>query len=134
MINPKMKILIVDDYASMRELMSAALKGAGFENLLEAEDGETAWRALCNIKPGFELVVCDWNMPKLSGLELLKKVRADQRFKELPFILCTTEREKDKVLEAIKFGVNNYVVKPFTNEAIMQKIVQTFEKLAKKAA
>ena len=115
----------------MREMMIDALKMLGYTQILQAEDGDVAWRALSNIKPPVDLVIADWNMPKSTGYELLQKIRSDPRFKDLPFIMSTTENEKDKVLDAIKAGVTNYIVKPFTAETIRVKLEATAKKLAK---
>ena len=131
MFNIRTRILVVDDFKSMREMMIDALKMLGYTQILQAEDGDVAWRALSNIKPPVDLVIADWNMPKSTGYELLQKIRSDPRFKDLPFIMSTTENEKDKVLDAIKAGVTNYIVKPFTAETIRVKLEATAKKLAK---
>src|SRR3989338_5287346 len=114
LITPRTRILVVDDFASMREMMIKALNSLGMNDVLQAEDGEIALRALTNIEPPIELVISDWNMPNLNGIELLKKVRAHHRLRHLPFILVTTEGEKENVIEAVQAGVTNYIVKPFT--------------------
>jgi len=123
----KMKILVVDDFATMRRILKNILKQIGFENIEEAEDGEQAYTKL---KSGsFKFVVSDWNMPNLDGLGLLKKVRSDPDLKNLPVLMVTAEAEKEKVLEAIKAGVSNYVVKPFTAEVLKEKMDKILAKM-----
>lgn len=114
------KILIVDDFATMRRIMKNILKQIGFTNIHEADDGTTALEELK--KNNFDLIISDWNMPKMTGLELLKTVRADQAYKEVPFLMVTAEAQKQNVIEAVQAGVSNYVVKPFTAEAISEKL------------
>lgn len=125
----KIKILVVDDFSTMRRIVKNILKQLGYENIEEAEDGAQAFNKLKNGNFGF--VVSDWNMPNMDGLELLKKVRSDPDLKTLPFLMVTAEAEKDKVIEAIKAGVSNYIVKPFTAEILKEKIDKIFEKLGK---
>ncbi len=130
MFDYKMKILVVDDFSTMRRIVKNLLKQIGFENVEEAEDGAQAYSKLKT--GGFGLVVSDWNMPNMDGLELLKKIRSDSELKELPFLMVTAEAEKDKVIGAIQSGVNNYVVKPFTGEVLKEKLDKIFEKLQAK--
>ena len=125
----KIKILCVDDFSTMRRIVKNILKQLGYENLEEAEDGAQAYSKLK--AGGFGFVVTDWNMPNMDGLGLLKKVRSDPELKDLPILMVTAEAEKEKVIEAIKAGVNNYVVKPFTAEVLKEKIDRIFEKLGK---
>ncbi|MGD1075410.1 MAG: chemotaxis response regulator CheY [Thermodesulfovibrionales bacterium] len=125
----KMKILVIDDFSTMRRIVKNILKQLGFENIEEAEDGAQAYSKLQ--KGGFGFVVSDWNMPNMDGIELLKKVRSDPALKETPFLMVTAEAEKEKVVEAIKSGVNNYIVKPFTAEVLKEKMDKIFEKLGK---
>lgn len=126
MFNFKIKVLVVDDFPTMRRIVKNLLKQLGFENIEEAENGEDAFRKL---KSGdFGLVVSDWNMPVMEGIELLKKVRNDPQLKDIPFLMVTAEAEKEKVIEAIKAGVDNYIVKPFTGEVLKEKL----EKIAQK--
>ena len=121
----KMKILIVDDMASMRRIVADALFQIGFRNLIEANHGEGALKILKS--DSIHLVLCDWNMPKMSGIELLKKVRNDEKLKHIPFIMITAEGKKENVLEAVKEGVNNYIVKPFNTQSLKEKIERTLE-------
>jgi len=125
----KEKILIVDDFVTMRRIVKNLLKQLGYENITEAEDGEQAYAKLKG--GGFAFVVSDWNMPNLDGLGLVQKVRSDPELKTLPFLMVTAEAEKEKVIEAIKAGVSNYVVKPFTAEILKEKIEKIFEKIQK---
>ncbi len=126
----KMKILVVDDFSTMRRIVKNVLKQLGFENIEEAEDGV---QALAKLKTGgFGFVVTDWNMPNMDGLEFLKKTREDPSIKDVPILMVTAEAEKDKVLTAIQAGVNNYIVKPFTAEVFKEKMDRIFEKLAAK--
>lgn len=125
----KMKIMVVDDFSTMRRIVKNILKQLGYENIEEAEDGV---QALSKLKTGgFGFMVSDWNMPNMEGIELLKRVRADPALKDLPVLMVTAEAEKEKVVEAIKAGVNNYVVKPFTAEVLKEKMDKIFEKLGK---
>lgn len=126
MFNLKIKVLVVDDFPTMRRIVKNLLKQLGFENIDEAEDGA---QALGKLKTGgYGLVVSDWNMPVMEGIDLLKHVREDETLKSIPFLMVTAEAEKDKVITAIKAGVDNYVVKPFTAEILKEKL----EKIADK--
>lgn len=122
----KMKIMVVDDFATMRRIVKNVLKQLGFENIEEAEDGADALKKLK--AGGFSFMVSDWNMPNMDGLELLKAVRADAQLKSLPILMVTAEAEKEKVVTAIQAGVNNYIVKPFTAETFKEKMDRILEK------
>jgi two-component system, chemotaxis family, chemotaxis protein CheY len=126
----KMKILVVDDFSTMRRIVKNVLKQLGFENIEEAEDGAQALAKMKNSSYGF--VVTDWNMPNMDGLDFFKATRTDPKLKEVPFLMVTAEAEKEKVIAAIQAGVNNYVVKPFTAEVFKEKMDRIFEKLGKK--
>ncbi len=119
-MDTSIKVLIVDDFATMRRILKNILKQLGFRNLVEADDGTTAWEILEN--QTIDLIISDWNMPKMTGLELLKKVRANSRYGKTPFLMVTAEAQKQNVIEAVQAGVSNYVVKPFTAEAISDKL------------
>ncbi len=119
-MDTSIKVLIVDDFATMRRILKNILKQLGFKNLVEADDGTTAWEVLENQE--IDLIISDWNMPKMTGLELLKKVRADSKYARKPFLMVTAEAQKQNVIEAVQAGVSNYVVKPFTAEAISDKL------------
>ena len=119
-MDTSIKILIVDDFATMRRILKNILKQLGFKNLVEADDGTTAWDVLESQE--IDLIISDWNMPKMTGLELLKKVRDSTQYKTAPFLMVTAEAQKQNVIEAVQAGVSNYVVKPFTAEAISDKL------------
>lgn len=122
-----MKILVVDDFSTMRRIVKNLLKQLGFIHIEEAEDGVQAYTKLKD--GGFGFVVSDWNMPNLDGLGLVKKVRSDDELKDLPILMVTAEAEKEKVVAAIQAGVNNYIVKPFTGEVLKEKMDKIFERL-----
>ena len=119
-MDTSIKILVVDDFATMRRIMKNILKQLGFTNIIEADDGTTALEALEGTS--FDLIISDWNMPKMTGLDLLKSIRATGAHKNVPFLMVTAEAQKQNVIEAVQAGVSNYVVKPFTAEAISDKL------------
>lgn len=131
MFKPESHILIVDDMMTMRKLVKKSCSELGFSKFTEAADGALAWAALKEANPKIDVIISDWNMPNLTGLEFLKKVRADAAFKDLPFFLLTAEAEAKQVAEALAAGVSNYIVKPFTADTLRQKLEQTAAKLAK---
>ena len=127
------RILIVDDMGSLRDLLKAYLRRLGYRNISEAVDGRDAYQAMLASKASgspFELVISDWNMPNLNGLELLRLVRAVPEWKALPFILLTTESEKDKVMEAVQNQVSNYMVKPIEEKVLEEKLMRTWQKIS----
>lgn len=117
-------VLVVDDFATMRRIIKGVLKDLGFKNVIEAENGKVALSELKKEEIG--LVIADWNMPEMTGIDLLKALRSDDRFKELPFIMVTAEGQKANVIEAVKAGVTNYIVKPFTPDTLKQKLEAIF--------
>jgi len=123
-IDTSINVLIVDDFATMRRIIKGVLKQLGFSNLIEAEDGEAALKELRKEKIG--LIVSDWNMPNMTGLELLKAVRADSNLKGIPFLMVTAEGQKENVIQAVQAGVSNYIVKPFTPETFNAKLEKIF--------
>lgn len=125
-VDYNMKILIVDDFSTMRRIEKNILKHIGFTNIDEAGDGSEALQKLRAKK--YDFIISDWNMPVMEGIELLRAVRADESLKHLPFLMVTAEAEKASVLLAIKEGVSNYIVKPFTEDVIKAKIEQIFSK------
>lgn len=127
MFDANTKVLIVDDMSTMRKLVKRSVGLLGMTQHEEAADGQIAW-ALLNEKKDFGLIISDWNMPNCTGLEFLKKVRADSQFKNLPFLLLTAEGEAEQVKEAILAGVDSYVLKPFTHEALTVKLEQAYKK------
>jgi len=115
-----MKVLVVDDFATMRFIIRWALKHLGFTNIIEADDGSAALRELKREKVG--LILSDWKMPRMTGLDLLRAVRSDESLKDIPFIMVTAEGQTDNVLEAVKTGVSSYIVKPFAPETLEGQI------------
>ncbi|WP_024790351.1 chemotaxis response regulator CheY [Lebetimonas sp. JH292] len=116
-----MKILVVDDSSTMRRIIQNTLARLGYKDVIQAADGIEAWDALQS-NPDIEVVITDWNMPNMNGLELVKKIRAEERYKSLPIIMVTTEGGKKEVITALKAGVNNYIVKPFTPQVLKEKL------------
>jgi two-component system chemotaxis response regulator CheY len=127
---PDMKILVVDDFPTMRRIVKTLMRQNGYTNFVEAEDGVQAMKIL-NTEQDIEFIVSDWNMPNMTGLELLKTVRSDPKFKHLPFLMVTAEAEKENIIEAVKCGVSNYVVKPFTGVTLQEKITKIYAGLKK---
>ena len=126
-IDKNMRILVVDDFATMRKVIRNLLRQTGYQNVTEAEDGVAALKELRSQKIDF--VSSDWNMPNMTGIELLKAVRADSELSSLPFLMVTAESLKENVVEAVKAGVSNYIVKPFTAEVLSEKIEKIIENL-----
>lgn len=116
-----MKLVVVDDSSTMRRIIKNTLSRLGYNDVLEGEDGVQGWNVL-DTNPDVGMLITDWNMPEMNGLELVKKVRADARFKDLPIIMVTTEGGKAEVITALKAGVNNYIVKPFTPQVLKEKL------------
>lgn len=128
-MDKNMKILIVDDFSTMRRIIKNLLRDLGFNNTQEADDGITALPMLQN--GDFDFLISDWNMPQMKGIDLLKNVRSDDRLKHLPVLLVTAEAKREQIIEAANAGVNGYVVKPFTAEILKEKIERIFERLNK---
>ena len=122
-----MKILIVDDFSTMRRIIKNLLRDLGFTNVKEADDGNTALPMLTS--EHFDFLVTDWNMPGMTGIDLLRAVRADERLKHLPVLMVTAEAKREQIIEAAQAGVNGYVVKPFTAVALKEKIEKIFERV-----
>jgi len=125
--NKNMRILIVDDFSTMRRIIKNLLNDLGYTNTAEAEDGNSALTALS--QGSFEFVVTDWNMPGMTGIELLKAIRADDRFKTLPVLMVTAEAKREQIIEAAQNGVNGYIIKPFTAQTLEEKLGKIFERL-----
>jgi two-component system chemotaxis response regulator CheY len=125
-MDKNIKIMIVDDFATMRKVIRNLLKKSGYENIVEAEDGAVALKELKSQKIDF--VVSDWNMPNMTGIELLVAVRADADLSKTPFLMVTAESLPDNVVQAVKAGVDDYIVKPFTAEVLGEKIGKIVEK------
>jgi two-component system chemotaxis response regulator CheY len=124
-------ILVVDDMAAMRKILRTLLSQLGFKNIDEAEDGKQALEKLKQNPDKYGLIITDWNMPNMTGIELVQAIRSDERLKHLPILMVTAEAKKENVLTAIKAGVNNYIVKPFTAETLKEKIEAIFKSLKK---
>jgi two-component system chemotaxis response regulator CheY len=115
-----MKVLVVDDFATMRKIVKNVLKQINIENIVEAENGKHALSVLKSEK--VDLIISDWMMPEMTGIEFLKVCKEDDEKKKIPFIMVTAEGQKDSVMEAIKSGVDNYIVKPFTPDKLKEAI------------
>jgi two-component system chemotaxis response regulator CheY len=119
-----MKILVVDDMSTMRRIVKNILKQLGYANVEEAENGE---EGLTKLKGGgFGFVVSDWNMPVMTGIDMLRAIRADEAIKKTPVLMVTAEAQQENLVEAVKAGVSNYIVKPFTAETLQEKINKIF--------
>lgn len=119
-VNKDIGILVVDDYLTMRRIVRSTLSQLGFSNIQEAKDGVEALEKINANK--FDLIISDWNMPNMMGIDLLKAVRSNEKLKSVPFIMVTAEAEKENIIEAAKAGVSNYVLKPFTADSLSEKI------------
>lgn len=122
-----MKILVVDDFSTMRRIIRNLLRELGFNNTVEADDGQTALPMLR--KGGFDFVITDWNMPGMNGLELLKSMRADPELATLPVLMVTAERKRGNIVLAAEAGVNGYIVKPFTASTLKEKMERIFARI-----
>ena len=123
--DPNMKILVVDDMVTMRRIVKNILKQLGFANIDEAENGQEALQKLRGDTYGF--VVSDWNMPVMTGIELLRAIRADEKLKAIPVLMVTAEAQQSNLVEAVQAGVSNYIVKPFTAETMQEKLGKIFK-------
>ncbi len=132
MTDTKMKFLVVDDFATMRRIVRGLLKELGFNNVDEAEDGVAA---LAKLKSeSFDFVVSDWNMPNMTGIDLLRAIRADAALSHLPVLMVTAEAKKENIIEAAKAGASGYVVKPFTAATLDEKLNKIFKTMGAKEA
>ncbi len=129
MFSPDTHVLVVDDMLTMRKLVAKTCRELGFTKISDAADGVLAWEAIQAANPPIGLIVSDWNMPNATGLDLLKRIRADSRFGKLPFVMVTAEAEQHQLVEAIKAGVSNYVIKPFTPEILKEKLEAVHKKM-----
>ncbi len=125
-MNKNMRVLVVDDFSTMRKILKNILRQLGFENIVEADDGTTAWEVLN--KDNIEFIVSDWNMPQMTGMELLRKVRGSEEYADIPFLMVTAEAQQENIIEAVQAKVSNYIVKPFTPETLGEKIDKIFNK------
>lgn len=126
-MDKNMKILIVDDFSTMRRIIKNLLRDLGLNNTHEADDGNTALPMLKN--GDYEFVVTDWNMPGMQGIDLLKAIRADDSLKHLPVLMVTAEAKREQIIEAAQAGVNGYIVKPFTAATLKEKLDKIFERI-----
>lgn len=123
--DPNMKILVVDDMTTMRRIVKNILKQLGFANVEEAENGQEALQKLRAER--FDFVVSDWNMPVMTGIDLLRAIRADAQLKAIPVLMVTAEAQQANLVDAIQAGVSNYIVKPFTAETMQEKLQKIFK-------
>lgn len=126
-MDKNIKILIVDDFSTMRRIIKNLLRDLGYTNTNEADDGTTALPMLQSTH--FDLLITDWNMPGMQGIDLLKAVRADEKMASLPVLMVTAEQKKEQIVEAAQAGVNGYIVKPFTAATLKEKIEKIFERI-----
>lgn len=127
MADKNIKFLVVDDFSTMRRIIRNLLKELEFTNVDEAEDGVAALNKLHSNH--FDFVVSDWNMPNMTGIELLRVIRADAALKHLPVLMVTAEAKKENIIEAAKAGASGYIVKPFTAAVLEEKLNKIFEKM-----
>lgn len=130
-MNKNIKILVVDDFSTMRRIVKNLLNELGYSDISEADDGKTALPMLQG--GNFDFVVTDWNMPGMPGIELLKAIRADERLKAMPVLMVTAEAQREQIIEAAKAGVSGYIVKPFTGQTLKEKLDKIFERYAQAA-
>ncbi len=129
MVDANMKFLVVDDFSTMRRIVRNLLKELGFTNIVEAEDGVDA---LSKLKAGdIQFVVSDWNMPNMTGIELLRAIRKDPALKHLPVLMVTAEAKKENIIEAAQAGASGYIVKPFTAATMDEKLKKIFQNMTK---
>ena len=126
-MDKNMKILIVDDFSTMRRIIKNLLRDLGFHNTHEADDGTTALPMLRN--GDYDFLVTDWNMPGMTGIDLLKAVRAEERLSTMPVLMVTAEQKREQIVEAANAGVNGYIVKPFTAVTLKEKLEKIFARL-----
>jgi two-component system, chemotaxis family, chemotaxis protein CheY len=126
-LDKNMKILVVDDFSTMRRIIKNLLRDLGFTNTSEADDGNTALPMLQS--GNFDFLVTDWNMPGMQGIDLLKAVRADDKLKTMPVLMVTAESKREQIIEAAQAGVNGYIVKPFTAATLNEKLQKIFERI-----
>lgn len=130
-MDKNMRILIVDDFSTMRRIVKNLLTDLGYTNTTEADDGKTAWPMLQ--AGSFDFVVTDWNMPGMTGIELLRNIRGDARIAKTPVLMVTAEAQRDQIIEAAQAGVNGYIIKPFTAQTLKEKIDKIFQRVSETA-
>jgi len=126
-LDKNIKILIVDDFSTMRRIIKNLLRDLGFNNTSEADDGNTALPMLKN--GNFDFLITDWNMPGMTGIDLLRAVRADEQLADMPVLMVTAEQKREQIIEAAQAGVNGYIVKPFTAQTLKEKLEKIFERV-----
>jgi len=126
-LKTNIKILIVDDFSTMRRIIKNLLRDLGFNNTFEADDGNTALPMLKN--GDYDFVVTDWNMPGMEGIDLLKEIRKDQALCHIPVLMVTAEAKREQIIEAAQSGVNGYIIKPFTAATLKEKLEKIFERI-----
>ncbi len=130
-MDKNMRILIVDDFSTMRRIVKNLLNDLGYTQTTEADDGKTAWPLLQ--AGNFDFVVTDWNMPGMTGIELLRNIRGDARIGKTPVLMVTAEAQREQIIEAAQAGVNGYIIKPFTAQTLKEKIDKIFQRLSEAA-
>ena len=130
-MSPHARILVVDDFPTMRRIVRNLLGELGYTQITEADDGETALPLLQS--QDFDFLVTDWNMPGMTGIDLLKAIRGEPRLAGLPVLMVTAEAQRDQIIEAAKAGVNGYIIKPFTAVTLKEKLDEIFQRLAEAA-
>ncbi|HEY9547781.1 MAG TPA: chemotaxis response regulator CheY [Solimonas sp.] len=130
-MDKNMKILVVDDFSTMRRIVRNLLGDLGYTNITEADDGKTAWPLLQ--ASSFDFVVTDWNMPGMTGIELLRNIRGDARIGKTPVLMVTAEAQREQIIEAAQAGVNGYIIKPFNAATLKEKIDKIFQRIAEAA-
>jgi two-component system chemotaxis response regulator CheY len=131
-VNPDMKFLVVDDFATMRRIIKSVLNELGYSNVTEADDGSTALPLLRD--GAFDFLITDWNMPGMPGLELLKAVRANEKLAKMPVLMLTAEAQRDQIVAAAKAGVSGYIIKPFTADVLKKKLTTILSTIPNHAA
>ena len=129
MTDTSMKILVVDDFSTMRKIIKNLLRKLGYLEVHEAENGEVALEMLKSDK--FNFIIADWNMPKMSGLDLLKTIREDEKYKNTPFMMVTSEANKNNIIEVVEAGADDYIVKPFNADTLQEKFKTILNQLDK---
>lgn len=130
-MDKNMKILVVDDFSTMRRIVRNLLGDLGYTNITEADDGKSAWPLLQ--AGSFDFVITDWNMPGMTGIELLRQIRADARIGKTPVLMVTAEAQREQIIEAAQAGVNGYIIKPFNAATLKEKIDKIFQRIAEAA-
>ena len=130
MFSAQTRVLVVDDMLTMRKIVTKTCQKLGFQNIVDAANGALAWQIMNQANPPIELVISDWNMPESTGIDLLKRVRADSRYSKIPFVLVTAEAEQHQIVEAMQAGVSGYVIKPFSADTLKEKLDAIGKKIA----